>query len=46
MDKTALTMRQAVVQALGGFPARLRRTITYASGLGNTLYEAMNRELV
>jgi IS30 family transposase len=44
-DKTASVMREAVILALQGFPAGLRRTLTYDNGLENVLHELTNRVL-
>jgi IS30 family transposase len=44
-DKTALAMHEAVVLALAGLPAGLRKTLTYDNGLENALNELTNREL-
>jgi IS30 family transposase len=44
-DKTAPAMHGAVVLALSGLPAGLRRTLTYDNGLENALHELTNGEL-
>jgi IS30 family transposase len=38
-------MRQAAIQALGSFPALLRKTITFDNGTENALHERINEEL-
>ncbi|MDR2796090.1 MAG: IS30 family transposase [Spirochaetaceae bacterium] len=44
-DKTALAMHEAVVLALSGLPAGLRKTLTYDNGLENALHERTNSEV-
>jgi IS30 family transposase len=44
-DKSAESMCQAAVKALGNFPQELRRTITYDNGTENAMHEAINKQL-
>jgi IS30 family transposase len=44
-DKTALSMHNALTEALSDFPCGLRRTLTYDNGLENALHEITNIEL-
>ncbi|MDR3342921.1 MAG: IS30 family transposase [Treponema sp.] len=44
-DKSAESMRQAAIQALGSFPPSLRKTITLDNGTENALHEGIAAEL-
>jgi IS30 family transposase len=44
-DKTAAAMHEAVTPALSGFPAGLRKTLTYDNGLEKALHEHTSTEL-
>ena len=44
-NHTALASRNALIQALAGFPPKLRRTITYDNGSENYEHMLVNKEL-